>query len=139
MVIRVNHREINMRTSLKAALTLFLVASIAHAQQSTFDGKWTGPATSSTAGQIQVNLTIKKASGTLRYAQKVNYVTIDQCAERDLPVVVESQSSSEMTISIKGDTVLKGCINETATLKLVDGKTLESTLKDGRTMKLTRK
>ncbi|MBV8036532.1 hypothetical protein [Roseateles sp.] len=127
-----------MRTSTKFASLLVLFTSFASAQQSTFDGKWSGPATSPSAGQIQVNLTIAKGSGTMRYAQKVNYTTVDQCANRDIPVSVVSQTASEMVIAIQGAKVLKGCIDETATLKLVDGKTLQSTLKDGRAMTLAR-
>jgi hypothetical protein len=128
-----------MRIAVTIASTLILFTTLASAQPSPFDGKWSGPATSPTAGQIQVDLKIAKGAGTMRYEQKVNYVTTDQCANRDLPVVVESQTATEMTIAIKGDTVLKGCFNESSTLKLIDPKTLQGTLKDGRTMKLTRK
>lgn len=128
-----------MRTSAKFASLLVLCTSFAFAQQSTFDGKWSGPATSPSAGDIQVDLTIAKSGGTLRYEQKVNYTAIDQCANRDIPVSVVSQTATEMVIAIQGAKVLKGCFDETATLKIVDGKTLQSTLKDGRTMKLSRK
>lgn len=128
-----------MRTSAKFASLLVLFTSFALAQQSTFDGKWSGPATSPSAGDIQVDLKIAKSSGTMRYEQKVNYTTADQCANRDIPVSVVSQTATEMVIAIQGAKVLKGCFDETATLKLVDGNTLQSTLKDGRTMKLNRK
>lgn len=128
-----------MRTSHGVASALFLFASIACAQQTSYQGKWTGLATASNGSQIRVDLTIANAGGILRTSPHANYVTIDQCHNRDIPVVVESQTESEMTIAIKGGTVLKGCIDETATLKLIDPKTLQSTLKDGRTMKLTRK
>lgn len=128
-----------MRTSYRVAAVLCLFASAAQAQPSPFDGKWSGPATSPSAGQIQVDLTIAKGGGKMRYEQKANYVTADQCANRDLPVVVESQTATEMTIAIQGEKVLKGCFNESSTLKLIDPKTLQGTLKDGRTMKLTRK
>ena len=126
-----------MRTSAKLASLLVLFTSFAFAQ--TFDGKWSGPATSPSAGDIQVDLTITKSGGVMRYEQKVNYTSIDQCANRDITVSVVSQTATEMVIAIQGAKVLKGCFDETATLKIVDGKTLQSTLKDGRTMKLSRK
>lgn len=128
-----------MRASYSIPAALFLFASIACAQQTSYQGKWTGLATGSNGSKIQVDLTIANAGGTLRTSPYSNYVTIDQCHNRDIPVVVQSQTESELIIAIKGGTVLKGCIDETATLKLIDPKTLQSTLQDGRTMKLTRK
>ncbi len=129
-----------MRTSLNVvASSLFLIASIVHAQQPAFQGKWTGTAATSTGSPVQVDLVIANAGGTLRLSQSAGYVTRDQCLDRDLPVAVNSQTETELVVEIKGSTVLRGCIDETATLKLIDGKTLQSTLKDGRTMKLVRK
>ncbi|WP_077035709.1 hypothetical protein [Pelomonas sp. KK5] len=111
---------------------------MAHAQ-SGFQGKWVGTAAKATGEPVQIQLVIAKAGGTLRLEQAQGYVTRDQCLDRDIPVTVNSQTESELNVSIKGNTVLKGCIDETATLKLVDGKTLQGTLQDGRTMKLVKK
>ena len=128
-----------MRNSCRVASILLLLASASHAQQTSYQGKWTGLATAGNGSQIRVDLTITNAGGTLRTSPSMNYVTIDQCHDRDIPVTVESQTESEMTIAIMGAKILKGCIDETATLKLIDAKTLQGTLKDGRTVKLTRK
>jgi len=127
-----------MRTSYRVAALLCLFASAAHAQ-SPYQGKWTGTATASNGSQVRVDVTIDKAGGKLRTSPQQNYTSIDQCHNRDIPLTVESQTDTELVVSIKGEKVLKGCINETATLKLIDPKTLQSTLQDGRTMKLTRK
>jgi hypothetical protein len=127
-----------MRISHTAAAVLFVLASSVHAQPSPYDGKWAGFATSSTGAEVRVELKLGKDGGSVRFAQMMNYTTIDQCAERDLPVVVESHTPSALTISIKGGAVLKGCLEETATLKVLDNKTLQGTLKDGRSMKLSR-
>jgi hypothetical protein len=48
-------------------------------------------------------------------------------------------AESELTFAIQGEKVLDGCINESATLKVVDAKTLKGTLTDGRSMTLVRK
>lgn len=128
-----------MRTSYRVAGVLFLFASLAHAQPASYQGKWTGTVTASNGSQIRVNVTIAKDGGTLRTSPGSNTVTIDQCHDRDIPIIVQSQTASELTVAIKGASVLKGCIDETATLKLIDPKTLQSTLQDGRVVKLTRK
>lgn len=51
----------------------------------------------------------------------------DQCHDRDITVVVEAQTESELTFAIQGEKVFHGCINETATPKVVDAKTLKGT------------
>ncbi len=128
-----------MRTTALFASSLFLLASIAHAQQPALQGKWTGQATNSTGAQVQVDLVVAKAGATLRLSQSGGYVTRDECLDRDIPVSVTSQSDSEMVVAIQGAKVLRGCLDETATFKLTDPKTLQGTLKDGRTVKLVRK
>lgn len=128
-----------MRTSHRVASILFLIAAAAHAQTASYQGKWTGHATASNGSEIRIDLTIKEAGGTLRTSLSKNYVTVDPCFDRDIPVVVQSQTESELTVAIQGGKVLRGCIDETATLKLIDAKTLQGTLKDGRSVKLMRK
>ncbi|MFT7776502.1 hypothetical protein [Roseateles sp.] len=128
-----------MQTRLKLASLLLLAATFAHAQQPSFQGTWTGQAVSGTGSQVRVVLTIAGNGGKLRLSPSVNYVTTDQCHDRDIPVVVEAQTESELTFAIQGEKVLHGCINESATLKVVDAKTLKGTLKDGRSMTLVRK
>lgn len=128
-----------MKHSFKLASILLLLASAAHAQQANYQGTWTGMATSATGAQVRVVLTIEAGRGTLRMSPSANYVTIDQCHDRDIPVAVESQTDAGLKVDIKGEQVLHGCINESATLKWVSPKVLEGTLKDGRTMKLERK
>ena len=130
-----------MQALFKIVPLLALVASVAQAQTAApnYQGQWTGMATAATGAQVRVLLTIKGQGGVLRMTPSANYVTIDQCHDRDLPLSVESQTASELNISIKGDTVLKGCLTETATLKAIDANTLQGTLKDGRTMQLVRK
>ena len=132
-----------MRTSSKVlASTLVLFASLAvHAADApSLKGKWTGTINNAKGEPVQVQMTVTDAThGILRLAQSGGYVTRDECLDRDIPVVVTAQSASELTVDIKGDSVLKGCINESATLKIIDAKTVQSTLKDGRTMTLNRK
>ena len=128
-----------MRNSIKVASSLLLFVSLAHADQPAYQGKWTGSATNSTGAQVQVALEIKQTAGKLRLSQSSGYVTRDECLDRDIPVAITSQTDSEMIIAIQGEKALRGCIDETATLKLVDPKTLQATLKDGRSMKLTHK
>ena len=127
-----------MKISTLFASAFMLAALQGHAQQAAFDGTWTGFATSGTGSQVRVVLTIAGQGGKLRLSPSVNYVTTDPCHDRDIPVVVEGQTATELSFAIQGDKVLKGCLNESAKLKAVDGKTVEGSLKDGRTMKLTR-
>jgi hypothetical protein len=128
-----------MRTSFTLASCLFLVASLAHAEQPAFQGKWTGSATNSTGNQVQVALTVTKTGGVLRMAQNAGYVTRDECLDRDVPYTVSSQTDSELNLTAKTDKVLKGCFDEAIKLTLVDPKTVQASLKDGRSMKLTHK
>ncbi len=128
-----------MRTSIKLSSCLILVASIAQAQTPAFQGKWTGSATTGTGSEIQVQLTIAKSGGKLRLSQNSGYVTRDECLDRDVPYVVSSQTDSELNLSAKTDKVLKGCFDEAIKLTLVDPKTVQASLKDGRSMKLTHK
>jgi hypothetical protein len=128
-----------MRTSHRVASILLLIASAAAAQTASYQGKWSGHATASNGSEIRIDLTITESGGTLRTTPSKNYVTIDQCHDRDIPVVVQSQTASELTVAIQGGKVLRGCLDETATLTLIDPKTLQGTLKDGRSVKLTRK
>ena len=127
-----------MRAFHRAAAVLVLFASAAYAQQGTYIGKWTGTATASNGSTVRVNVNMTKDGGTLRTSPGSNTVTIDQCHDRDIPITVQSQTATEVVIAIKGASVLKGCIDETATLKMSDANTIQSTLQDGRVVKLTR-
>lgn len=136
-------RDNQMRTSSKvlaSSLVLFASLAVHAADTSSLKGKWAGTVNNAKGERVQVQLTVADAGkATLRLAQSEGYVTRDECLDRDIPVVVTAQTATELTVDIKGESVLKGCINESATLKVIDAKTLQSTLKDGRTMTLSRK
>jgi hypothetical protein len=52
---------------------------------------------------------------------------------------VIAPSATDLSIKIDGAKVLQGCLDQTATFKLADGKSLEGALGDGRPVTLSRK
>lgn len=131
-----------MRTPIQALLPLILMGSVASAQPASFDGKWSGQMVSSTGSPMKVDLSISSAGGLLRLSPTglpTNIDNPDQCHFRDIAVNVDSRSESKLTFVVRGDLALIGCFKGAGALTLVDAKTIEGTLKDGRAFKLSRR
>jgi hypothetical protein len=131
-----------MQTFTRALLTWFLLAWIASAHAASFDGKWSGQMLSSAGSTIKVDLSISSAGGTLRLSPTgyvTNFDNPDQCHFRDIVVNVDSRTDSKLTFVVRGDLALIGCFKGAGALTMVDAKTLDGTLKDGRTFRLSRK
>jgi len=120
--------------------TLAVLAAAATSQTAgSFSGKWAGSTKSMDGGDLAVDLVLIEGAGTWRFVRQGNQGKNNPCLEKDFPVVVVSQSASELSLKIDGAKVLQGCMDQSATFKSADGKLLEGTLADGRPVSLTRK
>ncbi len=124
------------------ALSLALCGATLHAQPPDLSGKWRGTLeTKSGTAPMELYVVIKGRTGTLRMslsARALGSGRLGACYDRDLPLEVVEPTDTDVVLDVQGAKVLQGCLNQKARLKLVDGKTLEGTLADGRAMKLTR-
>lgn len=89
-------------------------------------------------GTVAVDLLITETGGTWRMSTTGQKSHRNPCFGQDLPVVLRSQSATELSIDINGTAFLRGCITTTATLNSIDGKNLEGVLTDGRHVKFSR-
>ncbi len=106
-------------------------------QQPTIDGKWTGTVPNLQGNPLNIEVVLQGQSGSWRMTPQSGPGRNNPCFGRELPITV-TQSESQVTIEILGDKVIQGCMNQTASMKLLDPKTLEGALKDGRPIKLSR-
>ncbi len=129
-----------MRIAHVVALSAALITLPSAAQQtSSLAGKWSGVMTTQKGVEVGVELALTEAGGTWHMSIRGGMGRQNPCLRRDFPVAVKSQSATELTMHINGASVLRGCIDATATLTSTDGKHLEGTLDDGRSVKLTRR
>lgn len=120
-------------------LSLVLFCAASQSQESRYEGRWHGALATPDGNQLDVDLAIKGSTGTWRMRlHSLAAGRLSPCLDRDLPVVVLSESDTELVIHIQGAKVMQGCLNQRARFQPVDGKTLEGRLGDGRTMKLSR-
>jgi hypothetical protein len=129
-----------MRIAHVITLCAVLISLPSAAQQTdSLVGKWSGVMTTQKGAEVGVELTLTDSGGTWHMSMRGGMGRQNPCLGRDLPVVVKSQSATALTMDISGASVLRGCIDATATLTSADGKRLEGTLDDGRSVKLTRR
>lgn len=128
----------HLKPVLFCALAMLAAAATSQTAGS-FSGKWAGSTKNMGGGDLVVDLVIVDGAGTWRFVRQGNQGRNNPCLEKDLPVVVVSQSASELSLKIDGAKVLQGCLDQVATLKSADGKLLEGTLDDGRPVSLTRR
>lgn len=128
----------HLKPVLFCALAMLAAAATSQTAGS-FSGKWAGSTKNMGGGDLVVDLVIGDGAGTWRFVRQGNQGKNNPCLEKDFPVVVVSQSASELSLKIDGAKVLQGCLDQVATLKSADGKLLEGTLDDGRPVSLTRR
>lgn len=119
------------------AVLLFVVADLSAQTPGSLQGKWSGKTQSQVGGELAVELVIAESNGTWRFIPRGTQRN-NPCLGKDFPVSVISQSSAELSIEIKGSSVMQGCSDFSATLKSGDGKSLEGELSGGRHISLTR-
>lgn len=119
--------------------TLVFWAACAQAQTTGgLDGTWAGTVKEANGSQTEVQLKFSGEVGTWHiYGQGVR--SRNACAGVDLPIIVKSSSATDLAIQIEGGKLIRGCLNQAATFKSTDGKTLEGAFADGRAVSLTRK
>jgi len=124
------------KVGMTAALLSSLVAWAADA--GSFTGQWAGTMTGRNGGKVEVDLVLKGEAGTWRMSNS-SRKGANPCLGRDLPVVVVSRTDTELQFDVNGAQVIKGCIDNRATLTTDDGKTLKGRLNDGRTLEFSRR
>ena len=87
---------------------------------------------------MNLEVVLTGTSGTWRMTSMTGPGRNNPCLGRELPVVILAQSDNELNLEVQGGKVIQGCLDQTASLKLIDPKTLDGALKDGRPVKLSR-
>ena len=87
---------------------------------------------------LLIEVVLGPDAGTWRMTPKGHFGNRQPCYGREFPVFITSKTPSNLDIKVHGDSVLLGCFNQNAALKLIDPDTLEGTLHDGRALKLKR-
>lgn len=115
------------------------LATTALAQQpAPLQGKWVGFMKGQGLGELNVELVVAESGGSWRFYPRGNSGLRNPCVGKEFPIVVKSQNATDLVFEIKGSQVMQGCIDQAATLKSTDGKTLEGALGDGRSVSLAR-
>ena len=123
--------------SLAIWLAIFSASALAQ-QPAPLHGKWLGVIKGQGGGELSVELVLAETGSTWRFLPRGNQGHRNPCVGREFPVVLKSQTATELSFEIRGAQILQGCINQTATLTSTDGKTLEGSLADGRAVSLSR-
>jgi hypothetical protein len=121
-------------------LALASLCAVSQAQEVSYAGKWIGTVATTQGQPMDVDVVIKGDTGTwrMRLHGASTQGRLNPCLERDLPAQVLAQSDTQRVFQVQGSRVQQGCFNQKVTLRLVDRKTLEGKLGDGRAVKLTR-
>lgn len=127
-----------MRNYIAGPLALVIPLMAFSQQVNSFQGKWAGTMVAKNGGEVSIELVINEAAGTWRLIARGMQGKNNQCFGKNFPVKVISHSETGLELDIDGASVLQGCIDQTATLKSSDNKTLEGALRDGRTVKVVR-
>ncbi|MBC7788774.1 MAG: hypothetical protein H7Z74_02405 [Anaerolineae bacterium] len=128
-----------MHSLILVALAAAVFPTLIYAQQSpSLLGKWSGTMSTAGGGELAVELSLSETAGTWRFVPKGSQGRNNPCLGKDFPVVVTTQSATELKFEVLGASVIQGCINAAAVLNLIEGKSLEGSLADGRIVKLAR-
>lgn len=126
----------------KIALAISLLAltdASALAQDaSAYDGKWAATFVNPAGRENAAEVTISDAGGTWRDIDRRNERKVDKCNGKEFPIDVKARSAAKIVFRVAASTVLRECRDRHVTLRPVDGKSLEGTFADGRSIRLTR-
>jgi hypothetical protein len=132
-----------MRTctaSVLAVLVGTVMSSTAVAQQPhPFVGEWEGTMKTQKADELEVKVVLTASGGTWRFYGKGMPSRKNPCVGRDFPIEVKSSTDKRIVFKVSGASVLKGCVDDVATLNATDDKALQGALADGRKISLTRR
>jgi hypothetical protein len=118
---------------------LALTEALALAQNtSAYDGKWSATFTDPTGRDNAAEVTISDTAGTWRDLDRRNERKVDKCNGKEFPIDVKARSAAKIVFRVAASTVLRECRDRHVTLRPVDGKTLEGTFADGRSIRLVR-
>lgn len=106
-----------------------------------YAGTWIGTMKSKVGGEVRVDLVLQGAAGTWRMStpDRTARGRVNPCLERDFPVAVASQGDGQLQFDVQGDKVIKGCVDQRATLSGSGADRLEGQLNDGRALSFTRR
>lgn len=103
-----------------------------------YNGKWIAKFQGQRGGARETELVVKDDGGTWKVWGTSHGTKRNPCIGRDLPIVVQRASTSELAFRIESSKALSGCTDRSVTLKRVDDKTLQGQFDDGRTLTLVR-
>lgn len=127
------------RSSTLLALATLISGSASAQTPAPMHGKWAGTAKSQGGAELAVELLLAETGSSWRFVRQGSQGRNNPCLDKDFPVIVLSQSATDLSIKIDGSKVLQGCLDQTAAFKTADGKSLDGTLGDGRPVSLSRK
>lgn len=127
-----------LKHTLTAVLIVFSSTTTFSQQPSAFTGKWAGSMETVNFGATPVELVINDTGGTWRVFSKVGGDKNNACLGKEFPVVVTSQTATDLVFEVRGSEVIRGCPNPSVSLKSPDGKTLVGALKSGGAVNLIR-
>ncbi|MBK7617399.1 MAG: hypothetical protein IPJ08_24160 [Burkholderiales bacterium] len=119
----------------------WLATSVVLAQESTsLNGRWEATYQGAGGGDNAAELSISDTGGTWTHrAGKGNKRAKNKpCVDRAFPISILSKSAAEIAFEVNASTVLQGCPDLSVVAKLVDGKTLEGSFKNGNPIKFVR-
>ena len=117
-----------------------LLVAVAISQEApSYDGAWRGIHKTKSGTDMVVELTIKGQGGMWQWDRQSGKWSWS-CAGHEFPIVVQSSTSTELTIRIEAEKEVKGCGDSIVSFKLVDSnRGLEGTFqRSGSAVKLTR-
>lgn len=116
--------------TLAGALAL---CSSAFAQDATpFVGTWSGQYTTEEGFEREAELVIRPDGGTWKSHPKGSAGRNNPCFSREFPVFIQAASPTDLSISVKAGTIVPGCVNLKADLRLVAPARLEGKFRTGR-------